>query len=272
MTGKESTGSFVEPSEEETKSNPTLIDKLDELIKVLKNQNEIQKSKTSAIVKATEAMNALLTTLVGQTRTNTNIPTVKEIPQVVYKKEEIETPLPEPTPETQEMSNSEVVKGAFREDADLLIFEEEEDHIKVSPRQYLAKNFARIGAVVRELGGRYVSAGKESHFIIPNKQVEEDPYEPDEDVEDEITEKKEVTSKLTETTETVTRMENVRAFFPNDLTMLLTFNEDADYILIKPRQFLGSENFAKIASIVREIGGDYISAGKESHFRIPKKE
>jgi hypothetical protein len=42
--------------------------------------------------------------------------------------------------------------------------------------------------------------------------------------------------------------------------------------MVKPRQFLGSENFAKIASIARGMGGDYISAGKESHFRIPKKK
>jgi hypothetical protein len=39
---------------------------------------------------------------------------------------------------------------------------------------------------------------------------------------------------------------------------------------VKPRQFLGSDNFAKIASIVREMDGDYVSAGKQSHFRIPK--
>jgi len=42
-------------------------------------------------------------------------------------------------------------------------------------------------------------------------------------------------------------------------------------VIIKPRQFLGSENFAKIASTVRGIGGEYISAGKESHFRVPRK-
>jgi hypothetical protein len=53
---------------------------------------------------------------------------------------------------------------------------------------------------------------------------------------------------------------------------LLSFEEKVEYIIIKPRQFLGSENFAKIASIVRGIGGDYVSAGKESHFRVPRKK
>jgi len=59
--------------------------------------------------------------------------------------------------------------------------------------------------------------------------------------------------------------------FPEDLEDLLSFEEKQDHIMIKPRQFLGSDNFAKIASIVRGIGGDYVSAGKESHFRVPKK-
>jgi hypothetical protein len=58
--------------------------------------------------------------------------------------------------------------------------------------------------------------------------------------------------------------------FPQELEGLLTFNEKGDYIIIKPRQYLGSENFAKIASIIRGTGGEYISAGKDSHFRIPK--
>jgi len=66
-------------------------------------------------------------------------------------------------------------------------------------------------------------------------------------------------------------IEDIKTMFPEDLENLLSFEEKEDYIMIKPRQFLGSDNFAKIASIVREIGGDYVSAGKESHFRVPKK-
>jgi hypothetical protein len=59
--------------------------------------------------------------------------------------------------------------------------------------------------------------------------------------------------------------------FPEDLEALLSFEEKDDYIMVKPKQFLGSENFAKIASAVRGMGGEYISAGKDSHFRVPKK-
>lgn len=67
-------------------------------------------------------------------------------------------------------------------------------------------------------------------------------------------------------------LEDIRMMFPEDLDNLLTFEEKTDYIMIKPRQFLGSENFAKIASTVRGIGGEYISAGRDSHFRVYKKK
>jgi hypothetical protein len=66
-------------------------------------------------------------------------------------------------------------------------------------------------------------------------------------------------------------IDDVRMVFPEDLEALLRFEEKSDYIVVKPRQFLGSENFAKIASTVRGMGGEYISAGKDSHFRVPKK-
>lgn len=69
----------------------------------------------------------------------------------------------------------------------------------------------------------------------------------------------------------VRTIEDVRTLFPEELENMLTFEDVGEYIVIKPRQYLGSENFAKIASIVRGEGGEYISAGKESHFRLPKE-
>ena len=79
---------------------------------------------------------------------------------------------------------------------------------------------------------------------------------------------------LTQTSAPVSResLQDIRMSFPEDLDNLLNFEEKTDYIMIKPRQFLGSENFAKIASTVRGMGGEYISAGKDSHFRVPKKK
>lgn len=66
-------------------------------------------------------------------------------------------------------------------------------------------------------------------------------------------------------------LEDVKTMFSDELESLLSFEEKDDYIMIKPRQFLGSDNFSKIASAVRQAGGEYVSAGKGSHFRVPKK-
>jgi hypothetical protein len=66
-------------------------------------------------------------------------------------------------------------------------------------------------------------------------------------------------------------IEDVRVLFPKELEEMLTFEESGEYVVVKPRQYLGSDNFAKIASVIREAGGEYISAGKESHFRIPRE-
>lgn len=67
-------------------------------------------------------------------------------------------------------------------------------------------------------------------------------------------------------------LDDIRMSFPEELESRLDFEEKGDYVIIKPKMFLGSENFAKIASAVRGMGGEYISAGKESHFRVPKKK
>jgi hypothetical protein len=67
-------------------------------------------------------------------------------------------------------------------------------------------------------------------------------------------------------------LDDIRMSFPEELESRLSFEEKGDYIIIKPKQFLGSDNFAKIASAVRGMGGEYISAGKDSHFRVPKKK
>jgi hypothetical protein len=66
-------------------------------------------------------------------------------------------------------------------------------------------------------------------------------------------------------------LQRVSLLFPDNLRDLLDFEEKEEYIVIKPRRYLGSDNFAKIASIVRDAGGEYISAGKESHFRVSKE-
>jgi len=67
-----------------------------------------------------------------------------------------------------------------------------------------------------------------------------------------------------------TKLDEIKARFPKELGDMLIFSERDDVIIIKPRQFLGPESFAKIASIIRSLGGDYVSAGRDSHFKILK--
>jgi len=64
-------------------------------------------------------------------------------------------------------------------------------------------------------------------------------------------------------------VEQAKALFPEALRGLLSFEQQGDYIIMKPQQFLGTENFSDIIRIVQDNKGDYVSAGKESHFRIP---
>ncbi len=71
-------------------------------------------------------------------------------------------------------------------------------------------------------------------------------------------------------TEGMRSVEDIRSSFSSDLEEMLTFEETGDHIMIKPRRFLGSDNFARIASVIRSLGGEYISAGKDSHFKVPR--
>jgi hypothetical protein len=66
--------------------------------------------------------------------------------------------------------------------------------------------------------------------------------------------------------------DDVNRVFPQELANMLYFEVTDDHILVKPKQYLGSENFRRIATIIRDqLNGEYISGGKDSHFRIPKK-
>lgn len=64
--------------------------------------------------------------------------------------------------------------------------------------------------------------------------------------------------------------QDAKALFPKELEDLLTFEENQTHIIVKTKRFLGSDDFSKIAAIVRANKGEYISAGKDSHFKIPK--
>lgn len=66
--------------------------------------------------------------------------------------------------------------------------------------------------------------------------------------------------------------DDVQRVFPQDLAGMLYFEVTDEHVLVKPRQYLGSDNFRRIASIVRnQLNGEYVSAGRDSHFRIPRE-
>jgi len=67
-------------------------------------------------------------------------------------------------------------------------------------------------------------------------------------------------------------MGKITDVFPADLRSILYFEQSEDYYVIKPREYLGSDNFGKMAAIVKDqLNGEYISAGKDSHFRVPRE-
>jgi hypothetical protein len=67
-------------------------------------------------------------------------------------------------------------------------------------------------------------------------------------------------------------IEQAKGLFVEALRDLLTFEQQGEYIIIKPRQYLESENYSEVLRIVQANKGEYVSAGKESHFRIPVGE
>ena len=70
----------------------------------------------------------------------------------------------------------------------------------------------------------------------------------------------------------VDKLADLIANFREDQQLLLDFSDEGDHYKITPKNFLGSEKFAEIGAVVRELGGEYISQGKESHFRVEKSK
>ena len=54
-----------------------------------------------------------------------------------------------------------------------------------------------------------------------------------------------------------------------DASDYFTSEVEGEYLIVRPRQYLGSELFGKVLDVVREFDGSYVSAGKKSHFAIP---
>jgi len=56
---------------------------------------------------------------------------------------------------------------------------------------------------------------------------------------------------------------------PNELKTLLNAETKENMVILKPKRYLGAENFAKIMEALKPFEGKYVSQGKNSHFQIP---
>lgn len=58
--------------------------------------------------------------------------------------------------------------------------------------------------------------------------------------------------------------------FPEPYGEMLSASDQGSHWQVKPKAFLETGDFAEILRLVKQFGGEYVSAGKSSHFRIPK--
>ena len=49
----------------------------------------------------------------------------------------------------------------------------------------------------------------------------------------------------------------------------LDVDVEGEFLVVRPKQYLGSELFSEVHEVVREFNGTYVSAGKQSHWRVP---
>jgi len=50
----------------------------------------------------------------------------------------------------------------------------------------------------------------------------------------------------------------------------IDISEDEDAVIVRPKEYLGGENFKKIHDVVGPLKGEWISEGKKGYWRIPK--
>ncbi len=49
----------------------------------------------------------------------------------------------------------------------------------------------------------------------------------------------------------------------------IEFLHQENFIIVKTKQYLNTDDFEELRGIVKGFGGEYVSAGKDSHFKIP---
>lgn len=71
----------------------------------------------------------------------------------------------------------------------------------------------------------------------------------------------------------VLTIQTVRKMLPDDYDRLFTYHQTEDHVVLRFKEYLGDKRlFAQIAGLIRDqLGGEYISAGRDSHFRVPRR-
>lgn len=65
-------------------------------------------------------------------------------------------------------------------------------------------------------------------------------------------------------------VDSVKEAFPEDLRPYLTISDEQSYIKVKS-DYVETEIFRRISGVAKDtLGGEYVSAGKNTHFKIPK--
>ncbi|MDH5439098.1 MAG: hypothetical protein OEZ48_09550 [Candidatus Bathyarchaeota archaeon] len=92
-----------------------------------------------------------------------------------------------------------------------------------------------------------------------------------EDLDEAFRNIKERVLRLHEGSRMETDIDRLRDSFSDEWQQRLEFTSNEKYFKVKPKHYLGSDKFGELASVIRNLGGEYVSADKDSHFRIPIK-
>ena len=254
--------SFADPSkidgkEDLQKKQPQgeypLFKKLDAIVEAIKEQ-------TKADIALKDAMNALLTSFIVKSNKVEPKPPVQVLKEAEKKSSPAELPY-------------DIVKITWTPcNNGRMAYPD-------APANKENKDFKAMQTFLQEVGGSTSSKGGLWYKIFDNGAIFEKSLKKEEtnQTQQPLPLPKSNDSKLeqalghTPPPQPNSKVDQIKILFPEDLENMLMFSEEGDGVTIKPRQFLGSENFAKIASVVRGAGGEYVSAGKASHFKIKLK-
>lgn len=192
-------------------------------------------------------------------KTSSSSSTVQPKPQPKVESKETKTTSPLEIAEGENRVDQLI--AAFARYAEKVTIDIEADSmfVIVKPRGYLAGGWSEINNFAKEYNATWVSQGKESHWKIPKMVKKSSTSNP-----------KEESESRPKSQGPPSDIEGAKLLFTKDQENLLTFEViNGGKVKAKPKKFLTTETFTKIASTVRSAGGEYVSAGEDSHFWIP---